>query len=528
MLRLTDQPPPLPAFDQQVFDLVVPAEHYLRQVAAHIDFERFRPRLAEAYSMNLGRPPIDPVRMLKILFLRFHYRLSDRQVMERTKTDLAFRWFLTLPLRAAVPDPTAGTYFRQRLGAERFLQVFQELVGQAREAGLVKDRLRLKDATHLVADVANVQPLALAAQVRERLLQAATPFFPDWVQAQRAEIETLRQATAEFPDDERLAARLEQLGTLAAQLQERAAALPPAEPPAGPRTRLQRALAVVDKLLADHRDPRAQDRLASASDPEARVGKHGGYFVGYLLDLSIDADSELITAVNVLPGNGAEAADALALIRQEEAAQGNDVAGISLDGAGYNGPVLRELTDPQGLNLEVTVPPPRPAARTTFGPERFSLRIIDTQHGEVTCPSGQATRQRSRTRQGTGYRYQFKASQCAACPLRAQCLENPASPRGRVVIKNNYEAEYTKVEAKAQTPEYAEVRRTHPKIERKLNEVVRHHQARRAHYRGLGKVLIHGVLTALVVNVKRIVKLLRQPAQAAVQAVAVRAEWGVS
>jgi hypothetical protein len=94
-------------------------------------------------------------------------------------------------------------------------------------------------------------------------------------------------------------------------------------------------------------------------DPDARVGKHGQYFAGYLLDLAIDADSELITSLNVLPGNGAEAADALALIAQEEAAQGNDVQELSMDGIGYNGPVLRELTNPEGLNLEVTVPPPQ-------------------------------------------------------------------------------------------------------------------------------------------------------------------------
>src|SRR5579884_2122673 len=225
---LTAQPPPLPDLDCQIFDLVVPADHYLRRVAAHIDFERFRPRLAEAYSVGLGRPAIDPVRMLKFLFLRFHYKLSDQQLMKRAATDLAFRWFLDLPLRAAVPHPTEGTYFRQRIGAERFAQVFQELLTQAREAGLVKDRLRLKDATHLIAAAADVQPLALAAQVRERLLQAATPFFADWVATQRAQIETLRQTTAEFPDDERLAARVEHLRALTAQLHDRVAGLPPA------------------------------------------------------------------------------------------------------------------------------------------------------------------------------------------------------------------------------------------------------------------------------------------------------------
>ena len=514
MLTL-DPTPALSDFDRQVFDIVVPADHYLRKVAATIDFERFRPRLAEAYSVGMGRPSVDPVRMLKILFLRFHYKLSDRQVITRATTDMAFRWFLDWPLDYAVPHHTGGTYFRKRIGVERFAQIFQELVTQAREAGLVRDRLRLKDATHMLADVANVQPLQLAAQVRERLLSAAQPLFADWVAEQRVHIERLRQTTAEFADDERLAARIEQVRDMAVQLRARLGALPttPETPEINNeqtqtrlQTRLRRALDLVDKWLAD-RKPDAQDRLASAIDAEARVGMHGSFFVGYLLDMTIDPDSELITAVNVLPGNGAEAADAVTLIQQEESAQGNNVKGISIDGAGYNGPVLRELTDPQGLNLEVTVPPPTLAPRTTFGPERFSLKVIDERTSEVTCPAGQTTRSRSRTRQKTGDRFQFRNKQCKACPLRTECLENPASPRGRVVIKNDYEADYKKVHDKAQTREYRDTRRTHPKIERKLGEVARHHGARRASFRGLAKVLTQALLTALAVNVKRMIKL---------------------
>jgi transposase len=518
-----DPTPPLTDLDRQVFDLVVPKGHYLRQVDAGVDFERFRARLAEAYSANLGRPALDPVRMLKILFLRFHYKLSDRQVMQRAQTDVAFRCFLALPLHWQLPNHTGGTYFRQRIGAERFAQIFQELITQAREAGLVKDRLRLKDATHLLADVADVQPLPLAAQVRERLLQAANPLFAEWVAQQRLHVATLRQTTAEFADDERLAARLEHLREMATQLRQRFAPLPVTAANENAHARLGRALALVDKLLAD-RDPQAQDRLVSGVDPEARVGKHGSYFVGYLLDLTMDPDSELITNLNVLPANGAEAADAITLIEQEEAAQGNDVEALSMDGVGYNGPVLQRLTDANGLNLEVIVPPPAPAARTTFGPERFSLTVIDTQHGEVTCPAGQKTRQRSRTRQGTGYRYQFKASQCAGCARRTECLENPAAKRGRVVIKNNYEAEYQKVQAKAGTELYRKTRREHPKIERKLGEVVRHHRARRVSFRGRAKVLTQAVLTALVVNVKRMVRLLSRSVAQAAAGGTVRAE----
>ena len=69
---------PLSEFDELVFQTVVPQDHYLRKVMVCIEFETFRPRLHLAYSLFFGRPPIDPVRMLKILFLRFHSTWTAR------------------------------------------------------------------------------------------------------------------------------------------------------------------------------------------------------------------------------------------------------------------------------------------------------------------------------------------------------------------------------------------------------------------------------------------------------------------
>lgn len=524
MLKSTPETP-LSEFDLAVFQAVVPQDHYLRQVTACIDFEAFRPRLIGSYDPDFGRPAIDPVRMLKILFLRFHYRLSDRQVMERTVTDMAFRWFLTLGVHATIPDHTNGTHFRQRIGVENFQQVFQDVVTQAREHGLVRDRLRLKDATHLFADVAKVGPLPLVAQVRERLLQAAEPLFAEWARQERALFATLRQTTAELPDDERLAQRVEHLRGMATTLQQQVAdlAISPQQE-SNHVQRLQRALAVAFKLLADRDDPEAGDRLASAHDPDARNGKHGQFYVGYLVDVAMDADSEIITALNVLPANGVEAADAATLIHQEEEAQGNDVQGLSMDGAGYNGPVLHELTDTQGLNLDVTVPPPPLPERTTFGPERFTLTVLDDGSRVLTCPAGQTSRPRQHNTHPTATQFVFKAESCATCPLRGQCFPNSARKTGRTVVKNDYQAEYDKVQAKAKTPEYEQTRRVHPKIERKLNELARHHRCRRACYRGKPKVLAQALLTALVVNVKRMVKLLARSVPPAMLTLAVRAE----
>ena len=55
------------------------------------------------------------------------------------------------------------------------------------------------------------------------------------------------------------------------------------------------------------------------------------------------------------------------------------------------------------------------------------------------------------------------------------------------------------------------MRAEHPKIERKLSELVRRHGARRARYRGLVKVLCQELMSALVTNVKRMVKLVSVP-----------------
>jgi hypothetical protein len=65
-------------------------------------------------------------------------------------------------------------------------------------------------------------------------------------------------------------------------------------------------------------------------------------------------------------------------------------------------------------------------------------------------------------------------------------------------------------------------------IERKLGEMVRHHDNRHARYRGLGKVLCQSILTAVVVNVKRIVKLIAQKMSGPSGEIAVRAELGTA
>jgi transposase len=510
---LSPQPTYVPADerDQEIFQATVPTGHYLRRVKEVIDFECLRPLLTDAYCTDLGRPATEPLLLLKLEFLQYQYNLSDRQVIEQAYSYMAYRYFLDLSLHSPLPHPSLLTYFRQRLGPRRHQQVFDALVAQARRWGLVKDRLRLKDATHVIANVAIPTTIALVAQTRERLLRALQPLDAAEVCRQRQRAEQIRQSTADLSGEERLLQRVVQLRELVAWAQLLCTNAAVVWGPPQPRQQLQRALALARQVLDDRDDPDGKDQVRSAQDPDARAAKHGSFYVGYLVDVAMDADSQIITALNVLPGGANEGADAAALIRREEAAHGNDVQALSMDAAGCQGPVLRALTEPEGLQVEVFVPPKEPSCPQEFQPERFTLSADEQR---LTCPAGQSTTERRRHVWG-GWQFRFERATCAACPLRSCCVPRLPKTTGRTVFKSAYEKEFQAARAKAQTAAYAQVRREHPASERKLGELVRRHGARRARYWGRARVWLQQLLTGWVVNIKRVVKLISTPPEEA-------------
>jgi transposase len=492
--------------DQLIFAKLVPSEHYLRQVKRLIDFERFRALVADCYSPTLGRSAEDPVRLIKLEFLQFHYTLSDRDVIATAQVNVAFRFFLDLSLESRLPVPSLLSQFRTRLGVDRHQALFDQVVTQARAQGLIRDRLRLKDATHVLANIAVPSTLRLVAQTRQRLLATARPYAPERVAVEEVEAERLRQATTDLTEVDRLAHRVAHLRAIvrwAEALQQALGPLPASPDPK--RTRFEAALTLAHRVLADRDDPDQGDQVRSVVDPDARCGKHGAYFDGYLLDISLDADSELLTALHILPGNGDEARDTQPLLAAEECAQGNDVEAVSLDGIGWNGEVLRALSAPAGLGVEVSVPPPPPVETPFFSPDVF---VLDPKRGVVTCPGGQQTATKERSANNTGWKFVFARRQCAGCALQARCLATLPQKKGRSVIKNDYQTEYDAARARATTPGYAAVRQQHPRVERKLADIVRYHGGRRCRYWGQWRVHLQYLLTGLVVNVKRMVKLL--------------------
>src|SRR5216683_5195122 len=240
---------PLAAGERQWYEEIVPDSHYLRRLHV-IDFEAFRPILEAAYT-GFGRPPLDSVFMLKLELLARQYRLSDRAVMAAARFNVAHRLFLGISLKSPLPHPTLLTYFRQRLGPERLQSVFDALVGQARRLGLVRDRLRLKDATHIIANIAVPSTIRLVAEVRDQLLDALRPFAAAQVAEEEERAASIRQGTEDAPDQERLVQRVTHVRAVLAWADDLAGQAAFAQGSVPSQEQLRAALALAHKVLAD-------------------------------------------------------------------------------------------------------------------------------------------------------------------------------------------------------------------------------------------------------------------------------------
>src|SRR5262245_4478735 len=263
--------------DKVIFAKLLPVDHYLRRLKAAIDFEPCRALVADCYAVGMGAPAEDPVRLLKLSLLQFQYDLSDSQVVRPAQVNVAFRFFLDLSLDSPLPVPSLLSQFRTRVGVERFTQIFNDLLRQARAQGLVKDRLRLKDATHLIANSAIPSTLQVVAQTREQVLVAAEGFAASDVAGQRAQIAAMRSATVDLRDEQRLLARVTHLRALVVwgeQWQQRVRAAAAEDRPmatAAQATAFSAELAVGPKGIND-RKTKSKAQLIVVADKGGREG----------------------------------------------------------------------------------------------------------------------------------------------------------------------------------------------------------------------------------------------------------------
>ncbi|WP_028879328.1 transposase, partial [Terasakiella pusilla] len=71
-------------------DSLVPSNHLLRKIDAHIDFSFIHDKVAPLYCADNGRPPLDPTMLFKALLVGYLFGIrSERQLVREIEVNVA-------------------------------------------------------------------------------------------------------------------------------------------------------------------------------------------------------------------------------------------------------------------------------------------------------------------------------------------------------------------------------------------------------------------------------------------------------
>ena len=504
---LRPKPPQTSFYGSYLYDRIIPADHLLRKINQVVDFSFVTDLVQDRYTAAFGRPAEDPEFMLRLCLLQYLYGDSDRKVVENARVNLAYKFFLGLAVDEAVPDDTTICHFRSvRLGEEIFRKVFENVVRQCIDNGLVTGKRQIVDSTHIVADMAVTSLTGLITLCRRNLIREVSR--QDGKVAERLAPEPVvdTKETKFTRMEEGLEHELAAARTLLSGVTDelRNGNLKVTD---GLKANLQ----LLEKAVAD-REGGAVDRLVSPIDADARLGKkESKTWAGYKGHVVVEEDSEIITAVETTPGNRADGNQLESLLEQQKEAFARTPQELSADKA-YGAGANLELLDSKGIAGYVSLS----AKVNNVNPDFFTVEDFhyDPVSDTLTCPGGcsavyhrRATFHTARVKRN-GYVFQFSPQQCRACDLKHRCHKEN---RGRAVAISYYQPYHRQMQERMAGEAGREAYRNRYRVEHKIADLARYCGMRRCRYRGLERARVHTLLAAIVSNVKRMARLLWKP-----------------
>ncbi len=428
------------------YDLLVRKDHLLRKIDQAIDFSFIYRLCAPLYSADNGRPAVDPEILFRMLFVGYLYGIrSEVRLCEEIQDNVAYRWFCGLGLTEKVPDHATISINRQRRFQDNNIpeQIFNEILRQAREKGLVDGKLMYTDSTHVKAKANKHHKQAVEIPI--------TP---------KAYIEALDEAI----DTDR-----EQLGKKP---------LPPKD---------------------DHGNPLTKTIQQSPIDPDSgqlhKEGKPDGFH--YSEHRTVDSKRNIIVNVHITPANVNDVDPIPETLLQLEQRLGYLPEYMGLDAGYHNSIVSKQLYD---KGIQPVLGYRRHTHKTDhFGKYRFRY---ERENGCYICPEGHTLLHKTTNRDG--YReYYSDGETCKNCPHRAQCFSEKSTRR--LVTRHVWQDYLDDATAFTKTPTgrllYAWRKET---IERSFADAKELHGMRTAKRLGLQNMREQSFLTAAVQNMKKI------------------------
>lgn len=455
----------------------------LRQIHELVDFSFVYDELKANYCLDNGRNAIDPLRMFKYLLLKAIFELSDVDVVERSRYDMSFKFFLQMAPEESVIDPSSLTKFRKlRL---KDLNLLDLLIGKtvelAIDQGILKSTAIIVDATHTKARYNQKSPREIL-QDRSRKLRKAIYSVDESLEEKLPTKNVVDTLEAEIAYCEKLIRTVEtQLGI---------AQMP----------KITEPLNLLKETVEDD-----VEQLRISQDQDARIGHKSAdsSFFGYKTHLAM-TEERIITAAIVTTGEKNDGKQLQTLIEKSKAA-GMDVKTVIGDTA-YSEKDNIAYSKNNDIELIAKLNP----QITQGGRKKEDEFEFNKDAGMYVCKAGHmAIRKAKQARKKEGGKnqrtiYYFDVEKCKSCPFKEGCYNGGASKTYAVTMKSDEHSE----QAAFQESEYFKAKaKERYKIEAKNSELKHRHGYDIASSSGLFGMQLQGAMAIFAVNLKRILKL---------------------
>lgn len=467
-----------------LYDIIVPKDNLLRKINDLIDFSFIHEELLEKYCQTNGRTAESPIKMFKYLLLKTIYTVSDVDVVDRSRYDMSFKYFLEMAPEEDVINPSSLTKFRKlRLKDMDLLNLLiNKTVTIALEKGIIKSRSIIVDATHTHSRSNPYTALEVLKERSKLLRKAIYQIDEDYKGRlpQKNESNDLDQELAYCRELQRVLDQDQSISEIPA---------------------VKEKLNLLKETIED-----TKEYYLLSKDGEARLGHKSmdSSFFGYKTHLAM-TEERIITAAVVTTG---EKGDGPELPRLLEISQQNGMEVDTIIGdAAYSGKDNLRLAKEQNIDIIAKLKP-----AVSQGSRKESDHFhYNKDAGMFVCPAGHlAIRKARQGKKNIGKNqadtYYFDVDRCKVCPLREGCYKDGSKTKTySITIKSELHKEQM---AFQQTYYYRSKSKERYKIEAKNSELKNVHGYGRADSYGIQNMEMQGAMAIFTVNLKRILKLI--------------------
>lgn len=488
---------------KEIYEILIEKENIWREIKEKIDFGFVYEEIKENYSSTMGRTSEDVIRMFKYLLLKSYYKLSDRELIRRTKTDLEFKYFLDYEVEEKeFIDHTLLTKFRrERIKSEEKAEnlldkLIKKTVELALEEGVIEKKVKIiLDSTHTLSRYGKLSP-------REELIRQAKNLRKSIYQIDERVKEKMpakRENTGILEDMNEYVDELLKVVKQDERFMEHG----------GIREQIDYLEETNEDIKEALKNTEKEIPSEYSKDKGARTGHKTAdtSFFGYKDHLAMTT-GRIITAANMTSGEKNDGQEMQRLIEKTEET-GLEIEAVIGDGA-YSSKEDLEYCEKKGIKVASKL---NKMIIEGHGPKEDYTYNKDAEM--YVCKAGHMAIRKAKDVCGKQnrdvIRYYFDVEKCKVCPLRKGCYKDGAKKKSMTItIKKDI---HIKQKEYMETEEFKELYKERYKIEAKNSEIKNIGDMKRAIGCGKLGITIQGASTLFLTNIKRIRQLKEEKKQ---------------